>query len=196
MTGAGRPNVLFITIDQWRADSLGCAGHPAAVTPNIDRLAAGGVRFERHYAQASPCGPSRASLLTGTYAHVHRSVGNGTPLDDRFTNLALEMADAGYDPVLFGYTDTTADVRNITDENDPRRFTYEGVLPGFTAEVDLTESLEPWGRMAASARLRHSQRGYPRPDVPTANRRRRCRRPPDPRGRRRCTPPRTPRLPS
>lgn len=138
-------DIILITIDQWRADSLSCAGHPVCQTPNIDRLAARGVRFARHYAQAAPCGPSRASLLTGTYLHVHRSVGNGTPLDARLTNLALELRAAGLDPTLFGYTDTTVDVRTVEDPDDPRLRTYEGVLPGFTVEVNLPEHLEAWG---------------------------------------------------
>ena len=54
------PNVLLVIVDQLRGDSLGCVGHPNAVTPNIDRLSARGVTFTRHYAQSSPCGPSRA----------------------------------------------------------------------------------------------------------------------------------------
>jgi arylsulfatase A-like enzyme len=138
-------DVLLITIDQWRADSLSCAGHPCARTPNIDALAARGVRFAQHYAQCAPCGPSRASLLTGTYLHVHRSVGNGTPLDARLTNVALELRAAGYDPTLFGYTDSTVDVRTVDDPDDWRLRTYEGVLPGFHAEVYLPEHLEAWG---------------------------------------------------
>lgn len=137
-------NVLLITIDQWRADSLSCAGHPCARTPNIDRLAARGVRFERHYAQTAPCGPSRASLLTGTYQHNHRVVANGTPLDARFTNLALELRASGYDPTLFGYTDTTVDPTTVTGPDDPRLFTYEGVLPGFRVEVGLPEAAAAW----------------------------------------------------
>ena len=137
-------NVLLVTIDQWRADSLSCAGHPCARTPNIDRLAARGVRFARHYAQAAPCGPSRASLLTGMYLHNHRSVGNGTPLDARFTNLALEARALGYVPTLFGYTDTTVDPRTVTDPDDPRLRTYEGVLPGFDVEVQLPEAADAW----------------------------------------------------
>ncbi|MEZ5321107.1 MAG: alkaline phosphatase family protein [Microthrixaceae bacterium] len=137
-------NILLVTIDQWRADSLGCAGHPCARTPNIDRLAARGARFTRHYAQAAPCGPSRASLLTGTYLHNHRVVDNGTPLDDRFTNLALELAAVGYRPTLFGYTDTTVDPRTVDDPDDPRLRTYEGVLPGFEVEVRLPESADAW----------------------------------------------------
>ncbi|MEP6623907.1 MAG: sulfatase-like hydrolase/transferase, partial [Acidimicrobiia bacterium] len=44
-------NVLFITVDQWRGECLGAAGHPIVRTPNLDRLAAEGVLFRRHYAQ-------------------------------------------------------------------------------------------------------------------------------------------------
>lgn len=138
------PNVLLVTIDQWRGDSLSCAGHPSARTPNIDRLAARGVRFERHYAQATPCGPSRASMLTGTYLHTHRVVDNGTPLDRRLTNLALELRAAGWDPTLFGYTDTTVDPRTVSDPDDWRLRTYEGTLPGFTVEVRLPEAADAW----------------------------------------------------
>ena len=131
-------NVLFITVDQWRGDSLSCMGHPVVETPNIDSLAAGGVLFANHWANAAPCGPSRACLLTGMYMQNHRSVLNGTPLDARFTNLALEARRAGYDPVLFGYTDTSVDPRTVP-AGDPRTFTYEGLLPGFTAIVS-----DPW----------------------------------------------------
>src|SRR5436305_11162553 len=51
-----RPNILLITADQWRGDCLGVAGHKVARTPNIDRLAACGTYFRRHFAQAAPCG--------------------------------------------------------------------------------------------------------------------------------------------
>lgn len=139
-----RGNVLYITLDQWRGDCLGMLGHPVVQTPNLDRLAAEGVLFRRHFAQAAPCGPSRASLHTGTYLMNHRSVLNGTPLDARFTNIALEARAAGYDPVLFGYTDASPDPRQLASD-DPRLRTYEGVLPGFRAVLDLPEHLEPWG---------------------------------------------------
>ena len=76
-------NVLFITADQWRGDCLSALGHPCLKTPNLDRLAAEGTLFARHYAQATPCGPSRASLYTGMYLQNHRSVVNGAPLDAR-----------------------------------------------------------------------------------------------------------------
>ena len=53
------------------------------------------------------CGPSRASLYTGMYLMNHRSVLNGTPLDARHTNVALLARGRGYEPALFGYTDTS-----------------------------------------------------------------------------------------
>ena len=93
-------NVLFIMADQWRGDCLSSRGHPCVKTPNLDKLAADGVLFEQHYVQATPCGPSRASLYTGKYLQNHGSVINGMPLDTRHTNVALEARKAGYDPVL------------------------------------------------------------------------------------------------
>ncbi len=73
-------NVAFIMCDQLRADYLGCAGHPTLRTPNIDALAARGVRFERAYCQAPVCGPSRMSFYTGRYCSSHGSTSNGVPL--------------------------------------------------------------------------------------------------------------------
>ena len=136
--------VLLVTLDQWRGRCLSLLGHPAVRTPNLDRLASEGILFRNHYAQAAPCGPSRASLLTGQYLCNHRSALNGTPLDARFTNVALEARALGYDPVLFGYTDQSPDPREL-DPDDPRLRTYEGVLPGFRAVLDLPEHLRPWG---------------------------------------------------
>jgi arylsulfatase A-like enzyme len=144
-------SVLFITVDQWRGDSLSCLGHPLVETPSIDALAARGVLFANHWANTAPCGPSRASLYTGMYMHNHRSVTNGTPLDARFTNFALLARDAGWDPVLFGYTDTSVDPRTVPPD-DPRLSSYESVLPGLRPVVhDPYESgsLE-WGRWLAA----------------------------------------------
>ena len=146
-----RYNVLYITVDQWRGDCLSAADHPVVQTPNLDRLARRGVRFANHWSVTAPCGPSRASLHTGLYPMNHGSVGNGTPLDDRFTNIAREARAAGYDPVLFGYTDTSVDPRTVTDPDDPRLRDYEGVLPGFTPQVLLTgRNQGPWAQWLAA----------------------------------------------
>lgn len=136
-------NVLLVTVDQWRADALGCAGNPVIRTPHLDALARDGTRFANHYANASPCAPSRAALLTGMYQHNNGVVRNGSPLDARFTNVALEARNAGYDPVLFGYTDTAVDPRTVRP-GDPALRTYESVLPGFTPELHLPEPPLPW----------------------------------------------------
>jgi len=118
------------------------------------------VLFRNHFAQCSPCGPARTSLLTGLYLMNHRSGRNGTPLDARHTNIALEARQAGFDPILFGHTDTSPDPRNLTP-NDPRLRFYEGVLPGMTVGVHMTEPVIPW-------RTDLKAKGYAVPDEPMA----------------------------
>ncbi len=139
----GRPNILLITADQWRGDCLSATGHACVKTPNVDALAAEGFLFARHYAGAAPCSPARATLYTGLYQMNHRVCRNGSPLDARFDNLALAARRAGYDPTLFGYTDTAPDPRGL-DANDPHLTTYEGLLPGFTARQLLPEHEKQW----------------------------------------------------
>lgn len=73
-------NILFVMCDQLRADYLGCAGHPAIRTPNIDALARRGVRFTNAYCQAPVCGPSRMSFYTGRYMMCHGAHYNDVPL--------------------------------------------------------------------------------------------------------------------
>ena len=98
-----RPNIVFLFSDQHRADALGCAGHPVVKTPNLDRLAAGGVRFERTFAAAPICGPCRSAMLTGrtvarcgalTHRHMHRQMGLPT--------LGTVFREAGYVTGAFG----------------------------------------------------------------------------------------------
>lgn len=136
-------NVLLITADQWRADCLSAMDHPVLNTPHIDALAASGVLFRRHYAQAAPCAPARACLYTGLYQMNNRVCRNGTPLDSRHDNIALAARRAGYLPTLFGYTDVGADPRRH-DPSDPAVFTYEGILPGMTVRAELLEDWRPW----------------------------------------------------
>ncbi|WP_170441101.1 sulfatase-like hydrolase/transferase [Ruegeria arenilitoris] len=142
MSQAG--NVLFIIIDQLRADCLRGALADHVNLPNLRAFMDEAVSFDRHFSVTNPCGPSRASILTGQYAMNHRSVRNGTPLRHDTPNIATEMRKAGYLPMLFGYTDTSADPR-VHHPNDPSVKTYENPMHGFheVLEMRLEESY-PW----------------------------------------------------
>jgi arylsulfatase A-like enzyme len=150
-------NVLLIITDQWRGDSLGVLGHPASLTPNLDALAGDGVLFRRHYGQAAPCGPARASMLTGQYVMNHRVVANGVPQDARLPNLAIELRRAGIDPALIGFTTTTPDAR-LTPAGDPRYFEIGDIMEGFrtVAHFDEVEFRNYFGWVAG--------RGFAMPD--------------------------------
>jgi arylsulfatase A-like enzyme len=69
-------NLLFLMTDQHRVDTLGCYGNPHVATPNLDRLAASGTRFDRFYTPTAICTPARASLLTGQAPFRHRLLAN------------------------------------------------------------------------------------------------------------------------
>lgn len=137
-------NVLFITADQWRGSCLSMLGDPVVKTPSLDRLAREGAVFVHHFAQAAPCAPSRTSLHTGMYLFNHRCVANGTPVSRSLTNWALEMRRIGYDPSLFGYTDTAADPGGL-DPSDPRLSHYSEPLPGIGTHTPVRDEVPvPW----------------------------------------------------
>ncbi len=78
---AERPNIVFILIDDQRYDAASALGHPFLETPHLDRLIARGVLFENAFVTTSLCSPSRASILTGQYAHRHGVLDNRTRLN-------------------------------------------------------------------------------------------------------------------
>jgi arylsulfatase A-like enzyme len=150
-------NVLLITADQWRGDCLSSMNHPVVQTPNLDSLAEESVQFKKHFTNVVPCGPSRASLHTGLYLHNHRSGTNGTPLDARFTNWAKELRGHGYDPVLFGYTHTSMDPRDVTLDH-PGLKNDEGILPGIRPIIDMGTLCPDW-------RAYLKEKGYELPEI-------------------------------
>lgn len=73
----GAPNIVFIMTDDQAQDALSLYGNPILKTPNMDRIGAEGLRFDRAFVTTSVCAPSRASYLTGLYAHSHGVTSNG-----------------------------------------------------------------------------------------------------------------------
>jgi len=102
-TPAGyRPNFVFILSDNHNAQTLGCAGHPVIKTPTLDRLASDGVRFTSAFNTTSLCSPSRASILTGTYAHTHGVLNNHTSWTGRLPTFLQRLSEAGYATAFIG----------------------------------------------------------------------------------------------
>jgi arylsulfatase A-like enzyme len=106
-------NVLFIMCDQLRADYLSCYGHPHLHTPNIDALAARGVRFSQAYVQSTVCGPSRMSIYTGRYMRSHGSTQNGVPLKVGEMTLGDHLRPLGVRTTLVGKTHMVADAEGM-----------------------------------------------------------------------------------
>ena len=106
-------NVLWIMADQLRWDYLSCAGHPHLHTPNIDALAAKGVRFTNAYVQSPLCGPSRMSAYTGRYVRSHGSTYNRVPLRVGERTMGDLLREQGVDSVLVGKTHMVADLEGM-----------------------------------------------------------------------------------
>jgi len=97
-----RPNVLVMITDDQRWDALGCLGNPMLKTPNLDRLAAEGARFANAFVTTSLCSPSRASMMSGLYAHRHGVLNNFTEYPDALPSYPKRLRAAGYETAYFG----------------------------------------------------------------------------------------------
>lgn len=97
-----RPNFVFLHADDHAAYVMGCDGNPLAHTPNLDRLAAEGTRFARHYCNSPVCTPSRQSFLTGLLPHAAGVTRLSTPLAEDKQTLARQLKRAGYKTAVFG----------------------------------------------------------------------------------------------
>ena len=89
-------NLLYILSDEHNRDSLGCYGHPLVKTPNLDGLAARGVRFQSAYTNCPICVPARASLATGQYVHSIRYWDNAFPYDGAVKSWGHRLVDSGH----------------------------------------------------------------------------------------------------
>jgi N-acetylglucosamine-6-sulfatase len=99
-----RPNIVFILIDDLRWDELGIAGHPFIKTPNIDRIAKEGALFRNAFMTTPLCSPSRASFLTGQYAHKHGITDNidRSAASHRLVTFPGLLHQSGYETAFIG----------------------------------------------------------------------------------------------
>jgi arylsulfatase A-like enzyme len=106
-------NVLFIMADQLRWDHLGCAGHPYLKTPNLDALAARGVRYGNAFVNSGVCGPSRMSTYTGRYPVSHGATWNRVPLSVAEVTLGEMLRGGGHRLALAGKTHVMPDRQGL-----------------------------------------------------------------------------------
>lgn len=100
--GVKPKNVVLIVADDHRYDALGCAGHAFLKTPHLDALARGGTLVKNAFVTTSLCSPSRASILTGVYAHRHRVIDNNNPVPPGLTFFPQYLQAAGYETAFVG----------------------------------------------------------------------------------------------
>jgi N-acetylglucosamine-6-sulfatase len=95
-------NLIFILVDDMRFDSMSRMGHPFLKTPNLDRLVANGMLFRNAFVTTSLCSPSRASTLTGMYAHMHGVQDNSTLFTSSAPTFPALLQAAGYETAFVG----------------------------------------------------------------------------------------------
>jgi len=97
-----RPNILFIMSDDHAAHALSCYNSNINTTPNLDKIASEGARFEKCFCTNNICEPSRAAILTGTYNHINKVTTIGAHIDNNLPNVAKELQSSGYQTAIFG----------------------------------------------------------------------------------------------
>ncbi len=120
-TKAKQPNLLFVLVDQMRAQEMGCAGHPTIQTPNLDAMAREGTLFENTVSCCPVCTPYRAGLLSGRYPLSTGLFMNDVRLPTELPSLAESLRDAGYQTGYIGKWHLDGPTRGGFTPPGPRR---------------------------------------------------------------------------
>lgn len=120
-----RPNILFIMSDDHASHAMSCYGSRINRTPNMDRIAKGGIRLDNCFCSNSICTPSRATILTGTYSHVNNVTTLATPMDNTQLTFPKLLQGNGYQTGIFGKWHLGTGPKNC-----PTGFDDWAVLPG------------------------------------------------------------------
>lgn len=131
-----QPNIVFVLVDDLRWDDLGCAGNTFIQTPSIDRVAAEGARFLNAFAATPLCSPSRASMLTGMYAHQHGIFDNleRSQQSHKLKTFPQELQKLGYETAYIGKWHMGND--NTARPGFDRWFCLKGQGTSFDSEVN------------------------------------------------------------
>jgi arylsulfatase A-like enzyme len=120
-----KPNIVFIMADDHASKAISCYGGGINNTPQLDRLAEGGMRFNHCYVTNSICTPSRAAILTGTYNHVNAVTTLNTHINNRIPNVAKHLQTGGYQTAIVGKWHL-----GEGKAHEPTGFDFWSVLPG------------------------------------------------------------------
>lgn len=124
-----RPNIIFYFSDQQRWDTLGCYGQPLPVTPNLDRLASEGVRFDHAFTCQPVCGPARACLQSGKYATQTGCYRNAVALPQGEPTLADYFHMAGYQTAYVGKWHLASNRASYSAPSDGENFETRAIPP-------------------------------------------------------------------
>jgi choline-sulfatase len=133
------PNILFIFSDQHRHNVMGCAGHPLVETPNLDRLASESVRFTRTWCQSPICQPSRASVITGRYAHELGVIHNTGGFNPEWPTVMKQLQSAGYETATIGKTHYHESYKSPKAEGEIDMRSQAGFVSAFGWDYVLEE---------------------------------------------------------
>ena len=139
-----KPNILFFFSDQQRPDTIGCYGQKLDVTPNLDKLAKTGIKFERAYSCQPVCGPARACIQTGKYASEMGTFRNSIGLPRNEKTMAHYLSKAGYEVGYIGkwHLATTLEIpgkKDIDYKDKPVPPAYRGGYKDYWLASDVME---------------------------------------------------------